>query len=46
MLTEGGSWGCSVLAVIQFSEDGKFELFENLSREEAEKKSENSENVN
>jgi hypothetical protein len=40
MLTEGGSWGGVVVAVIRFSEDGKFKVFGNLSREEVEKKAE------
>ena len=38
MLTDGGSWGVVVAAVIRFSEDGKFKVFDNLSREEVEKK--------
>jgi len=37
-LTEGGSWGAVVVAVIGFSEDGKFKVFDNLSRQEVEKK--------
>jgi hypothetical protein len=37
-LTEGGSWGAVVVAVIGFSEDGKFRVVDNLSREEVEKK--------
>jgi hypothetical protein len=43
-LTEGGSWGAVVVAVIGFSEDGNFRVFDNLSREEAKKKSEKSAN--
>lgn len=35
-LTEGGSWGVVVVAVIGFSENGSFRLFDNLTREEAE----------
>ncbi len=38
MLTEGGSWGVVVVAVIRFSEDGKFKVLDNLNREEVEKK--------
>ena len=37
-LTEGGTAGVVVVAVIGFSEGGKFEIFENLSSEEVEKK--------
>lgn len=39
-LTEGGSWGAVVVAVIGFSEDGNFRIFDNLSREEAKEKAE------
>ena len=38
MFTEGGSWGSVVVAVIRFSEDGKFKVLDNLNREEVEKK--------
>jgi len=37
-LTEGGTAGVVVVAVIGFSEDGKFKLFDNLSRKEFEEK--------
>jgi hypothetical protein len=37
-LTEGGSWGGVVVAVIGFGEDGKFRVVENLSRDEVEEK--------
>lgn len=46
MLTEGGSWGVVVVAVIRFSEDGKFAIGTNLSREEVEKKSEKIATIN
>jgi hypothetical protein len=39
-LTEGGSWGAVVVAVIGFSEDGNFKVFDNLSRDEAKEKAE------
>ena len=38
MLTEGGSWGSVVVAVIRFGEDGKFKILANLSRKEVEEK--------
>lgn len=37
VLTEGGSWGAIVVAVIGFSEDGKFGIVTNLSEEQVEK---------
>lgn len=37
VLTEGGSWGAIVVAVIGFSEDGKFGIVTNLSQEQVEK---------
>ena len=38
LLTEGASWGNVVVAIIKFSEDGKFGVVENLSHEEVGKK--------
>lgn len=37
VLTEGGSWGAIVVAVIGFSEDGKFAIGTNLSQKQVEK---------
>jgi hypothetical protein len=37
-LTEGGAWGVVVVALIGFSEDGKFKLLDNLSPEEVAEK--------
>lgn len=36
VLTEGGSWGAIVVAVVGFSENGKFWIGTNLSQEEVE----------
>jgi hypothetical protein len=38
LLTEGASWGIVVVAVIGFSEDGKFRVLDNLSPEEVKEK--------
>jgi len=37
-LTEGATWGAVVVAVIGFSEDGKFRLLDNLTREQVNAK--------
>jgi hypothetical protein len=36
VLTEGGSWGAIVVAVVGFSENGKFSIIKNLSQEQVE----------
>jgi hypothetical protein len=36
VLTEGGSWGAIVVAVVAFSEDGKFAIVTNLGQDQVE----------
>jgi len=37
-LTEGGSWGVVIVAIIGFDEEGNFRVVENLSREQVEER--------
>lgn len=39
-LTEGASWGTTIVAIIQFRSDGSFRIIENLSRSEADERAE------